>query len=82
MAHGFLSILGRPPQSAVILCKASQISLVVVSSLRKCPRDLMILAQSRIDALDGIGRVDQPTISRRIAGGKEKVGITYFQARR
>jgi hypothetical protein len=33
----------RVPQSAVILRKVSQISLVAASSLGKCPRVLMIL---------------------------------------
>src|SRR5580658_4204392 len=66
------------PQRALILPIASQISLFAASSVGKCPRVLMILRSLAFTL--SIALVVY--ITRLIAGGKVKKGITCVQARR
>jgi hypothetical protein len=60
LVHCRLPMIGCPPQSAVMLRSASQISLVAASSLGKCPRVLRILRNRAFTLSNGVGGVDHP----------------------
>ena len=81
MANWFIASvhsLAERLQSAVMFFSAIPINVVAASSLRKCPRVLMILRNRALTL--SIAFVVQ--ITRRTAGGKAKNGITRSHARR